>query len=394
MQAYNVAVVFMLLSLWLYIHSYRRKDKLLLLASCAVLGFSLSMIEVGYLVGLLSPVILMFLGRKQANKITWFFAWFATNLLFFLRYIQFQIQKGGGYQSSLIGNIFPSDQIIHNMLFQLGRTLSYFQIPTASPSHWLYSSVVALVSVIMLVLVVKQPATLRKSHYAIAAVFLLIAIVLAIALYIPISGLLSSIRTQFYAAPIQAMLWSILIAIVACVLPIRTRRFWIAGATGLMVLFAIVSALDISANRPMNTNVNFEKTVKILRQMNEIAPHFRPNTLMAWVIPGGTDTPLGWTYYVSDLSRFAFGVQGVQANFIDSLGVGFQFTAQGLKSNDDIIKYPYNQIVAFEIETNGDVQLLERIPPELLPDGVTASGYDPNSRILADDVSKTTPYLH
>ncbi|MEO8393286.1 MAG: hypothetical protein ABI700_09865, partial [Chloroflexota bacterium] len=87
-------------------------------------------------------------------------------------------------------------------------------------------------------------------------------------------------------------------------------------------------------------------------------------------------------------------VQGVQTNFIDSLKEGSQFTAQGIKTTDGVTKYPYSQLVAFEIDTNGHVQLLEQIPPALLPDGATTNAYDPKARILYGGTSEPIPYFH
>jgi hypothetical protein len=99
--------------------------------------------------------------------------------------------------------------------------------------------------------------------------------------------------------------------------------------------------------------------------------------VLALIPQPGSETPLGWSYYVLDLSRLVLGIDAYQTNYIDQLGAGFRFDGDGFNPLNNYRAFPFSQVVAFEISSDGAVRLLEQLPPDL-----SADDYNPHARIL------------
>jgi hypothetical protein len=386
MQAYNMGVFFLVLSLGLCIHSYWRENRITLVGSCLSLGISLLIVEVGFLVSLLWPLILLLIRRKNVSVLPWLYAWFITLIILAGRFIQTQVLSGGSYQGSVLGTSINLERMFQNTLSQMAATLRYLQIPSASSGEWLYGIAVFFIVCAGMVVALRSRrlSALPLSRYTIGAIGAILAIALALLPYLPISGILGTFRTQFFAAPAQAGLWAIGIACIGSVLPVRGRISWMALSTALLVMIATVGALQLPHNRPINPNVSFQKTARIVQQVHKIVPTASPKTVFVFIPAGETNSPIGWNYHVLDLFYFMMGVEAYQANYIDTLGVGAFFGAEGIGGEPGYPFYPYNQLIVFQVNSDGEVKLLESLPGDVLPEGSTnAHLYNPVARIQA-----------
>jgi hypothetical protein len=385
MQGYNTTVVATLASLSLFVYSHSRVNRVLLLISCVLLGMALSIVEAVFLLSILWPLIVFWRGARSPHTHAWVSGWAATVFLFAARTVHFQLTSSLSYQQSLIPTSFHIDRIATNFLQQLLPTLSFVRVNAASVEHWLVGGLLFLLCLGGIALLDGAKSGSRKRLIVVAAGSLA-AIILSVLLFVPISGILGSIRTQFLAAPAQAVLWAMLIGLVCTRLAPDMRRLAVAAATGLLVLNTTAGAIEGSAHRSINSSVTFDKTTAIVHQTLELVPAVKPNTRLVFVYSPNIDTPLGWDYYVHDLARYILGVDGLQIGYIDSLGIGNKFSrtgATGIHGPDLSHLFRYDQFVAFEIDAVGTVRLLQALPQSLLPAGPNeAYLYNPQARII------------
>jgi hypothetical protein len=385
MQGYNTTVLAAVASLSLFAYSHRRVNRVLLLVSCALLGVALSIVEAVFLLSILWPLIVFWRGARRPHTGVWVSGWAATVFLFAVRTLHFQLTASSSYQQSLIPTSFHFDQIATNFLRQLLPTLSFVHVNAASVDHWLVGALLFILCLAGVALLGGTKSGLVK-RLIVAAAGSLVAIALSVLLFTLISGVHASIRTQFLAAPAQAVLWAVLLGSVSTRLPVSFRQVGVAVTTALLVLNTTAGAFEEQTHRLVNPAVRFEKTRSIVHQVLQIAPAVKPETKLAFTFNPETGTPLGWDYYVHDLSRYILGVDGFQLGYVDSLGIGNKLTQTGVTQiygPDLSYLTRYDQLIAFDIDAAGTVRLLQTLPQSLLPAGPNeAYLYDPQARII------------
>lgn len=387
MQGYNVAVFLMLLSLYLFLRSYVSNNRLLLLIACVLLACSFLVVETGFPLSLLWPLLLWLALKRRQHAAVWIFAWFVTVSLLAVRLLQFYFVSASSgnraYQESLVEDQFDITSIGSNFLNQLEPVLRYFQVFKGSYADWFYGlALLGIVAAILFNVGSTQHVRSGRRPYRDWLVGVFVAIVLSIVPYLALEGILSTFRTQFFAAPAQAVGLAVLIGLVGTLFSPRGARLWISGITGAIVMISVVAGLNWQSHRPINPDVQYEKTARIIQQVVQIAPDVVPDTVLIFVVKDGDATPLGWNYYVINLSLNLLETEGYQVEYEDSLGVKLHLDVLG---KIDCLEYPecwYSRLIIFEIAADGRVKLLEHLPDALKPDEkLDTYSYNPRARI-------------
>jgi hypothetical protein len=391
MQGYTMPVMFTLLALLLYLRSLARESRVLLLLACVVLAMGLLSVEVTYLAALLIPVLLVLRYRKHPHLLTWLFAWFATMSLFALRFLIFLLRnRETNYQLELASTATP----LEGLTAQLLPTLDYLRIVDASPAQWLCGGLVALVVMLGLVYAFRHaPVVLSRRQWVLAFVLCSGGLLLTIAPFVllPLDGVLSDrFRTQYFAAPIQAVLWSLVLAGIGMIFFTASAQRWLVGMLGVLVAMSVVNNLTADARRSFNPNTRFEKVVHFVHEVRTIAPGFTPQTFLVFVFDEGVHSPVGWNYSIFMLSRSVLGAPGVMVGSDDQLGATYQILNFDVISNNWGIAIAPSQLVMFAVDADGGVRLLNEVPSSILADPEQAAAlqivYDPQARIT------TTPF--
>ncbi len=386
MHAYYATVFLLLLSLYLFLRSGRSGSTLLLLLSCISLGTALLIVEVGFTIALFWPILLFFTIGYQKRFLVWIYTWGLTIILLAVRFVVYVAVADDSYQSSSsMGGAFDPARWITNFFTQLKPMFRYFRPYEATWTDWLYAAIpAALTAAGILWLTKNHPQTTAPNHklYRVGILLSGIGLVLGFLPYITISGFLGTFRTQFVSAPFQAVWWTLVIVYLTRWLFTRWSRYWAAGVIGVMVLFSTVASLKWQENRWVNPQVEYDKTAYITQQILEIAPRVEPDTVLIFITDENVDTPLGWSYYIYMWSKYILGVEGYQIGYTDTFGIQHEFDAQGKSDKYGYRAYSFDEMVAFKIEVDGTVTLLEELPDRLLVEKPNdADQYNPRARI-------------
>jgi hypothetical protein len=391
MQGYMIPLLFTLLALLLYLRSLVRENRVLLLLACIVLAMGLLGVEVTYLIALFIPLLLILRYRKHPCLPTWLFAWFVTMSLFALRFLIFLLlNRGSNYQLDIASGGSP----LEGLAAQLMPTMEYLRIVGASTAQWLYGGLVAVV-VMMGVLYVfrQQSVALTSRQWIVSSVVCAVGLLMAIVPYVslPLDSVLSDrFRTQYFAAPFQALLWSLVLAGVVIIFFKASMRRWLVGAMGILVALATVNNLTADARRNFNPATSYERVAHFVEQVRALAPGFVPGTFLIYVLDEGITSPIGWNYSVFMLSQSTLGAPGVIVGTADQIGATYQFIDLETISNNWAISVDATQMVLFGVDANANVRLLETIPARITQNAdelaFFQSVYAPTKRIV------TTPF--
>jgi len=381
MHAYNLAVFLTLFAIYTYIRSYQSESRLLLLLGCISLSGALLIVEAVYPVALFVPALLFFGQRGRRPHIgVWVSTWVATIFLLVARYFLFQRLSASVYQQSLASNQQNLEELLGNIFRQLTPTFSYLTIAASEFRGWAVGGVLLVCSIGGVALSGSTKPVFRR-QMLLAACGAVIFILLAVVLFMPIGGLVGSFRTQFIAAPAQAILWAVGIGWLASWFSERRARVLFAGIVGVLVMISTAGAFHTQTSRMINPKVTYANTKEIAYRMLKLAPRLVPDTLVVYVFDG--DSPLGFSYYVQDYSRYLWQRGGIQRDYEAPSGNGYHLDMHGFYL-PGYTRYDYSQMVAFQIEMDGTVHLLPTLPESILPNGPTeADRYNPQSRILA-----------
>ena len=396
MMDYYLALMLLLLGIWLYLYSYRLGNRRLLIAGCALLVVTLLIRESSILLAIAVPG-LIFAMPKQQNRRLWLMTWIVSVTMMGARFGLFMVNTPDSYQQSLAIHLTSFSQIVDNLRAQFVLTFSFF-----TPSMTMYSSY-ELASVLMAIVVAIGAILLGGGNqllnrcfkgYGVGILLAVVGILLAIAPYFAFSDLH---RTQFFAAPLQAVLWALVITLIAGLLTRRLQKLWIMIAVGFLILSSVTGAWQYQEAQT-KIAAPFSKIASIFEQVHRIAPRFVPGTLVLFVISDGTSPFGARNYQLTALSRLVLGVDACQMNLTQ--GQNPIFTPDGVITAmeataplEPVDHYIYSQIVAFNIDPDGVVTLLETLPEPLPPFGVLTHGYNPHTRIQTANPTPL-PFLH
>jgi hypothetical protein len=381
---YQVSVFLMTLAAALYLYSFRHGIRWMLILACLLLGMALLSWETAYPLAVLMPLLLWLAARTNGRLLAWAYAWWGMTVVLAVRLIVYLLTTPDNYQLATAGMPVTSvSQLLGNLGTQLKPTLAFVEILPGEQAFIGYGAGVTAVAVICLGLW----AVARRSKAAQSRRSVLVGIpvaVLACVLGIlPYFKFPTVMRTQFFAAPAQAVLWALLIALIGTFLWPRVQRIWLVVATGGLILLSAMSTMFFQVNSSSRgSSVNFEKLVYVYQQVHQLSPNLSPDTLILFVSDDFSSIPFRVDYNIATLTYLVLGVNGI-SSAQDPLGWHPIFEPDGIyfEHSSEKKKYAYSEVVAFDLAPDGRVTLLQTLPKSLIPDGVDTSGYHPESRI-------------
>ncbi|MBV9169868.1 MAG: hypothetical protein JOZ81_07270, partial [Chloroflexi bacterium] len=197
------------------------------------------------------------------------------------------------------------------------------------------------------------------------------------------------LRTQFFAAPVQATFWALGLGFMSSLLRPRAQQLSLMAASATLVLVSTTAALFAQSNSiRYKTTTDFSKLVYVYQQIHAIAPKIAPGTLILFVADDFTSVPFGLNYDVSEATQVALNVNGI-LSARDVMGWQPTYSPNGVVFGDFKVlgrpigkyEYSYSEVMAFDLAPGGRVTLLKTFPDLLLPDGISAVGYRPMARI-------------
>lgn len=375
---YLTVTCLLLLASWLFVLSYQAQSRGLLVLSCVALAGSLLSNESAYPTAALVPLIGLAVRRDRERYSVWAYAWYGTVALLASRLVYHLLTSAGGsYQAEHSREVLQNPTLLlAHLRVLLEPALSYVS-PAATWKGYAGYACGAFALGVLAVVTVRRSRTggdVRLLALAPAAAAVLCGI-------LPFLPLNTSYRTQFLVAPAEATLLALLLAGAARLLPSRARLAAATLVTGLVAANATVAAVDSQYRHP--SAVRFEHDVHLLRQIHGLSPSFAPDTLLVFVLDDKYQSPVGYNYTVSAMSRGMLGVDAIQANYIDPCKCEAAFTPDGVFANTGWGKrlYGYDRVVAFGLKADGTLSLLRRLPDALLPSPDAAAGYDPLPRL-------------
>lgn len=278
MNPYYQGVFFALLSLYLFFRAWYSRSRVQLVLSSVTFGISVLIVEAAFPLSVLWPLLLWITtrrerraahGQKDGQFLVWCVTWFTTVTLLAMRALQTSILASGDdtYQTGIFSR-FKLRDIVQHLIDQLTPTLRFVWLPNIT--DWSFGIVVMLIALVILILTRSSWRNwlLPRQTYWIGILLSSVAILLSILLYMALQGGTRFIRTQFFAAPAQATFWALLIVGISTFLPRRAAQAGVLTASGLLMLLAGSGALALQDTRYLNSNVSFDKVVRVVQQIH------------------------------------------------------------------------------------------------------------------------------
>ena len=218
-------------------------------------------------------------------------------------------------------------------------------------------------------------------------------VALGVVAFLPLT---SAQRTQFFAAPAQALLWASFVFFVVNIAPLRVRT---ALATGLVVLLSsgataynLTYADFLAKSQPQQ----FNKMSFVFEQVAPLTAKAPAGAVILYQVEDPRRSPFGVASGAVNLStRFSLGLDGFQANIIDFPKSPY-CDASGcmvFDPNSPERHVDFDHLIVVLVSNSAIVRLATEIPPSLLPPGTSAVGYAPE-RFAGAPPSGPLPYFH
>ncbi len=390
---YWTALFFFLLAVWLFLLSYERQSRALLVSSCFSLGMALLTSEGLFPLAVLAVTLLWLVRHRGRYPLVWGYAWLATIAMLATRFgIHLLHQGAHSYQAQQSAEALHQPVILlTNLLAQLKPAMVYFAGPrhlAAYAGYWL-AMLVPIAAGLWLTARGNRPTASRRPYVwgvVLAATTALFGV-------LPFVHLRGAFRTQFFAAPGYAALLAMGLGLVATWVRGRAGSFIVPVCTALLVADATVGSLGSQETIRRASSISFEKTVHVFQQVHGLCP--TPNDmLIVFLLDDPGKTPLGMNYACWLLSDRVYGAPALQANYTDPLGVEPLFEPDRVVANRRAhhITFSYDKVVAFRLALDGTVHLLRELPRSLLPPAASAWRYNPLA-CLRPGVIGPLPYL-
>lgn len=394
---YWTSLLLLLLALWLFLASNRRGSRGLLTLACLALAAALLSNEGTYPLATLGPVLAWLVGRHRHRLLVWAYAWTGTVALFALRFVLFLHNRGTqSYQAGQSATVYRDPAtLLANVRLQLGTLLNYFQTSGALALHWRTAAVVLGLASLAVGLAAWRSGS--RPGWRPCMLGLGLAALAVLLGTVPFLHLPTTFRTQFLAAPGQAVLLACSLGLSASLLGRRGGAVFMAACVGLASANVTGESLRSQKQLQDSDPVRFERTVNVFRQMHALSPTLAPDTLVVLVLEDPNSFRLGVNYGCIKLGRCLLGAPVVQAN------AGDQTVKLVFKRQTVTIEHPcdgslwegevgYDHLIAFRVAADSTVSLLRRLPASLLPPENAAAAYRPLERMSPGPVTDL-PYL-
>lgn len=386
MQGYAAVVCLSLLSMYLFVRSCQNGDWRMLLAGCVALAAAAFVVELALLTAVLTPLILIFRFHKRPWIASWLFAWGAAWGVAGLRLFLFLVVTPQSYQAGLDTSAELHTRF-YNLLSQFLPIANYFEPHAAPFSIWMVSLSLGVVSAAVFGwLLSRETAALRTRRYWLMGSFALFSVVVAIILFNGTArdSLLGSLRTQFMAAPGQALFWTAIIGYAAARLPQRWRTLLPACVLGVAITLSCVDGWTAQSRRFANPETRYAHIVNLVQSVAAVAPRFAPEARLGFVLPDTPNSPVGWSYGITELSQYVFGVPGYLVGHVDQFGVLVMLGEAQPDNVHFVYGFPAEEMILFSVDSEGRAALLTTVPEGVAVDATAASRYD-SMRLLDAD---------
>ena len=380
-QFYWTTLALLLLGAWLSLTSARSGSRIGLVAGCAALAASLLTNESGFPLALFGPILLWAAGVRGRRLLVWSYAWFGTTAVLAARFAWFLVgRSGSSYQSEKATRALSDPtQLVTNLGVQSEAFFSWFggfHVPTG---YWLIALAASVAVIAAVASCAGSGGGERPRRYLAGLAIALAASVAGLVPFLPIPGLF---RTQFLAAPGEAVVIALALGLVCARLGRRLGPVVMCAAVALLAANSAVENRRFQERA--DKTINFVKTVRILRQVHTISPNMSPDTLVVFVSEGEGPGPFGSNDALLRLSENLLGYCMIQTNPqpVPEPEVAFHpdrvviiRTMDGKRVEWE--RYLYERVVVFHVSDDGTLALLREVPEHLLPESAVTGRYDP-----------------
>lgn len=384
---YWTPLFFLLVAIWLFLLSYERRSRSLLVLSCALLASSFLSNEGTFPLSLLGLVLLRMLRWDRKMFFVWAFTWTGTMGVLAARFVIFLAGQAHGYQAMQAeAALRDPSYFLASLKLHLGASASYFAGLDAWGLFWAWGLAALLPCALAFRSVIREAGNavcswrLEFGGMALGGAALLLGA-------LPFLHIPHLFRTHFLAAPGEATLLAFLIAFTGNRLPVRFSRWFNVACASTLAAMAAVAAFRDQTEQRRYANIYFEKTVHIFQQVHALAPTLAPDSLVLFALADNNPTPLGVNYALFHLAKTVLGSPALQVNFPNVTGLDFfaafskedvsvdylNFDGLGRQNR----KYRYDQVIVFGLSMDGTVSLLEEVPATLLPEDTRLLNYSP-----------------
>jgi hypothetical protein len=388
---YWTALAFFLLGLWLFLLSLRRGSRRLLTLACLALGAGLLVNEGLFPLAALGLGLVCLVRGARGHRLVWAWAWGGTVALLATRFALYLKALGANsYQMGQAAGAFRNPEVLlTNLRLQLGSALAYFRT-TAGAAHGRSALLaLALAAALVGLALGKRPA--RRHGYLLALGLAALATLLGM---LPFLHMPTTLRTQFFAAPGQAVLLACGICLAAELLGRWVGVATAAAAVGVLAASGTRESLREQELARAQRGVSFESTVRVFRQIHALAPSLTRDTLVLLVLDEHSPSPLGVNYCTLLLSWSLLGHPTIQTSYNDQAPSRAIFKKETVTARDCgwAQEVGYERVLAFRLSADGSLGLLRHLPAALLPPGHAGARYDPRAVARPGPV-RELPYL-
>jgi hypothetical protein len=381
---YLLPLFWFLLALWLLLLSFDRRSYVLLATACVALSAALLAMEGLYPLAVFGPVLMWFKRDDLKPYWKWTAAWCATTAVWAVLFVRYLMVRGEtSYQARQAGNFFHQrPEVLWGSFTEKVASITQYLLPLIpEASHVLrWTAIAACVGVLLLFSLRHTSATFSRQRLGIVLGIGAAWAVLGILPFLHLPGLY---RTQFLAAPGQAIFLAGVLVLLLSWLPVRVR---VAGWTVALILMAASSGVHShlhQSNILLGRASNFQKTTYIFEQIESISPSFPSGTIVLFEVENSQESPIGYNYHVRRLGEIVLGVQAGQINYEDPIGEISQLTDKGVSfaaGHPEPELVPYENVVIFRLERCGALSLVSELPETI--SAQARASYRPLERLL------------
>jgi hypothetical protein len=377
---YWTSLALLLLGTWLFLESGRAGNRTGLVVSCLAVGSALLGSEAGYPLAALAPVLLWLSGVRGGRFWVWTAAWTGTVAILAVRFLTYILTTHGSYQSlHTTGVLKNPEQLLKNLSAQTEPALRWVADANTIASYPSAAVLAAVMAGLAVLLAGRATAGgMRKFTVGVG-----VAITVAAAGLVAFLPFDYAFRTQFYTAPGQAALLAVAIGGLCRILGRR------AGPVALASVVAVLAAIAATGNRHCQDTadryVNFDKTVRVLRQVYAATANVPSDALIVLMTEHGHAPPLGQQRSIAVFSDSVFPAQVMCDDRTGAIGVKVAFLHDRVNMETNItlhgrfgsIDFPYEKLVLFRVTADGTVSLLRHLPDEVCLDERVEARYNP-----------------
>ena len=403
-MSYTSSLCVLLLSFWLLLVAVEQRHAGWLITACLALGVTLLSNEGQFPLAVIGFVLIWAKAPDLRSAVVPLYAWFSTLLLLTIRFIVFLVTAGDmSYQARQAKGTFTDiGQAVRHVGMQFGAIEDYFE-PRSFRAFSHYGVALLAVGVLLLLFRIQrtdsseQHPTRRQMRWGVFCGC--VAILLGV---LPFFHMHSVFRTQFFALPGQAVILALIVGLVSTRLPARWARLGPALGVGFLVFNGTLTAYHTQDERIEHPS--FERMTHVLQQIEGIAPELTETDLAVLVRDDEYVDSLGCNYCVNRIAYLLLKTAVVQANYADGAGDRVTFGPDGVhvtggtgefclrmnrsqQTTGDCV-YPYERVIAFQLASDGNLQLLEELPFALTDPEAPLEKYQPLT--LTDPITPQT----